>query len=144
MSQVIPNTLLDSPQTQIAIVGTGALSYDIFPGPVHIDDVYTASPYANFWLKLEGLGGAILQKLLAELNQRWTYALPPYVNSSIPLASSSYDLVFCDFDTDPILSRLSQILGKRPEPKLFKPLLNTSSILTAWFEKRPCAKEVLV
>ena len=141
MSQVIPETLLDSPASEIAIVGTGALTYDIFPGPFKVDDAYTASPYGNFWLKLESLPGASLQELLAELNHPtpWSQAVPSYANSSAPVASASYDVVFCDFDEEPIVGRLLKMLRKRLEPKLYKPLLNTSSVLTSFFQKRPCA-----
>eukprot|EP00438_Fugacium_kawagutii_P036532 Skav217623 [mRNA] locus=scaffold2172:625524:635804:+ [translate_table: standard] len=52
MEQVIPATLFDSGH-QLAIVGTGALSYDIYPGTFTLNDVYTTSPYGNFWFILQ-------------------------------------------------------------------------------------------
>ena len=52
METVIPEILFSN-RDSLAIVGTGALSYDIFPGTFTVDDVYTTSPYGNFWLILE-------------------------------------------------------------------------------------------
>ena len=145
MNQVLPGALLDSPRSQIAIIGDGTLSYDIFPGPVNVDDVYKASPFANFWLKLESIPGTDVAKLLSELIHPTKYDLPPYLITGAPVPSSSYDLVFCEYDTEPIVGRLSKILGKHLEPRLYKPLLNTSSVLNKWFEGQPCAsQDVLV
>ena len=57
METVIPEILFSN-RDSLAIVGTGALSYDIFPGTFTVDDVYTTSPYGNFWLILEKNLGA--------------------------------------------------------------------------------------
>jgi len=150
MEQVIPETLLDPQNSQIAIVGTGALSYDIYPGPFTVGDAYTTSPYGNFWLLLEGIPGASLSKLLSELNQRSSWwprggqRIPSYMNSSSPQPFDSYDLVFCDFDTQPITEHLTKIMAKSLHPRVYKPMSNTSSVLTQWFQHRPCTDGLLV
>ncbi|CAE7531907.1 unnamed protein product [Symbiodinium sp. CCMP2456] len=144
MNQVLPGALLDTPSSQIAIIGDGTLSYDIFPGPVNVDDVYKASPFANFWLKLESIPGSDVAKLLSELIYPTKYDLPPYFITGAPVPSSSYDLVFCEYDTEAIVGRLSKILGRRLEARLYKPLLNTSSVLNKWFEGQPCASQELL
>ena len=63
MEKVVPGTLFNS-KDQLAIVGTGALSYDIFPGTFTVDDVYMTSPYGNFWL--------ILHEKLGKVSQDWS------------------------------------------------------------------------
>ena len=57
-----------SSQPQWFVLGTGALVYDIYPGPVTADDCYKASPYANFFLALPGVPGRLLGPLLLKLN----------------------------------------------------------------------------
>ena len=144
MEKVIPGSLFDSLK-QFAIVGTGALTYDIYPGSFTVDDAYKASPYGNLWLILPEISGEHLARLLAELNQKRTrrrlagrWNVPSYVSSSVPDKSRLYDLLFCDFDLDPIREHLEPMVGHSLEPEVYKADLNTTSILEAWFKKQPC------
>ncbi|CAK9081025.1 unnamed protein product [Durusdinium trenchii] len=152
MQKVIPDTLFDSPK-QFAIVGTGALTYDIYPGTFTVDDAYKASPYGNVWLILEEISGEHLARLLEELNHhtrrhrdaparhpsdRVTATVPSYASSGVPSPSRAYDLIFCDFDLDPIRQHLKPLVGHELQPRLYKPPLNTSSVLEEWFKKQPC------
>jgi hypothetical protein len=53
------------------ILGTGALSYDLFPGAVTLDDAYKTSPFGNWYYKASPaapLNGSVLTALVAALN----------------------------------------------------------------------------
>jgi len=147
MNTVLPGTLINASE-QIAVVGTGALTYDIYAGEFLVDDAYTASPYGNFWLILEQLPGADLAELLSQLNRKPPTGrprrarVPDYVSSGEPQKGNFYDLVFCDFDMDIILEHLGRIRHHHFQPRLYKPALNTSSVLVAWFKHQPCLKEL--
>jgi len=150
METVIPEILFSNRDDRLAIVGTGALSYDIFPGTFTVDDVYTTSPYGNFWLILEKIPGQHLQQLLAELNGRSDIRrlahrgarVPSYVSSGVPEVSKTYDLIFCDFDQEIIVQHLKTLVKHQLQaPQVFRPASNTSSVLEAWFQKQPCGEE---
>ncbi|CAL1139669.1 unnamed protein product [Cladocopium goreaui] len=159
MEKVVPGTLFDS-EDQLAILGTGALSYDIFPGTFTVDDVYMTSPYGNFWLILQKISGEILQQLISKLNDPADFAglasplrgrgesgfrVPSYVSSSVPKPGKTYDLIFCDFDLEPIVQHLKDLVKQQHfDPQLFKPAMNTSSVLEAWFQKQPCGEETYI
>ena len=52
-------------------LGTGALSYDLFPGAVTLDDAYKTSPFGNWYYKASPaapLNGSVLTALVAALN----------------------------------------------------------------------------
>ncbi|CAJ1379288.1 unnamed protein product, partial [Effrenium voratum] len=96
MNTVLPGTLINASE-QIAVVGTGALTYDIYAGEFLVDDAYTASPYGNFWLILEQLPGADLAELLSQLNRKPPTGrprrarVPDYVSSGEPQKGNFYE-----------------------------------------------------
>mmetsp|Transcript_38787 Transcript_38787/g.121189 ORF Transcript_38787/g.121189 Transcript_38787/m.121189 type:complete len:541 (-) Transcript_38787:190-1812(-) len=151
MSRVLPGALFDrgAARPQWSLVGTGALTYDVYPGPFTADDAYKASPYGNFWFIAHKVDGSALAELLARLNAKHgagarrlaaaSWAVPWYVNSSVPVPAVSYDLIYCDFDAFDVEEELAQLVsGGMPKREVYRPLSNTSSVLVDWFKGQPC------
>lgn len=151
MSSVVPGALFDpsTSRPQWSIVGTGALTYDIYPGPFTTDDAYKVSPYGNFWYSARDIAGATLAELVARLNARGgpssrrlsaaSQGFPSYINSSTPQQAASYDIIYCDFDAEAVEAELKQLSGgKLPVREVYRPSSNTSSILVDWFKSQPC------
>mmetsp|Transcript_90789 Transcript_90789/g.189802 ORF Transcript_90789/g.189802 Transcript_90789/m.189802 type:complete len:595 (-) Transcript_90789:54-1838(-) len=149
MNEVLPKFLFDSAsdRPQWTLLGSSALGYDIFEGPITRNDIYTTSPYGNFWFQLEGVRGWDLQELQKRLVRlhAWTEpkkiasGLPPYISTGDTWGWESYNFVYCDFDALTFEGTLREILkGKLPTRTLFRPDLNTSSVLTKWAESEPC------
>jgi len=154
-TRVLPEALLDdgSGIKSWAIVGTGALIYDVYAGTFTIDDAYMASPFANFWFRLEGMLGETLQAMLEELNQQGRPArdasrlaadepFPAYVSSGPVEASTRYRLVYNDFDAPYVERFLRDATRGALAPAIFRPGSNSTSVLVDWFRGRPCALAV--
>lgn len=157
-NQVLPGVLFEpkSSKSQWAVVGTGALTYDIYPGPFTIDDAYKCSPYGNFWFTLPDVSGADLATMLDRLNGGTrtlgprqhgafdaarlsdTYSVPDYVGTGTPSDSLTYDVIYCDFDAWAVEQQLQNITGVAKERELYHPGSNTSSVLVDWFGQHPC------
>eukprot|EP00747_Dinoflagellata_sp_TGD_P083847 gnl/TRDRNA2_/TRDRNA2_162280_c0_seq2.p1 gnl/TRDRNA2_/TRDRNA2_162280_c0~~gnl/TRDRNA2_/TRDRNA2_162280_c0_seq2.p1 ORF type:complete len:578 (-),score=72.37 gnl/TRDRNA2_/TRDRNA2_162280_c0_seq2:80-1813(-) len=140
VNKIVPSVLFSSkhgavdPSTpsppQWFVIGTSALTYDIYEGPVTVDDCYKASPYANFFYSLPGVPGRLLEQLLTKLNSAsWaedapcmskvlhrgdvlrcelgsgrSFPLPNYVATQSHGAGSDvpYDIIYCDFDSNAV------------------------------------------
>jgi len=150
--RVLPETLLqkDEQRPAWAIISTGALGYDIYPGNFTVGNAYTVSPYGNFWLIMPNLSGAILNLLKDKLSKRRmrnveaSSTVPAWLSTGLLRNSSQYDLVFCDFDQFSIEEALKKIpdvaLGAAwKKPAVYQPGSNTSSVLVDWFRDRACS-----
>jgi hypothetical protein len=143
------------------VLGTGALTYDVYAGEVTVDDCYKASPYANFFFAAAGVPGSALQPLLAKLNTKAsavplhgeapprtrgpeprsqggdTYGLPSYVATSVTTAAPRYDVVYCDFDSEPVETALKE-LGVHVARRLYAQpgVGNDTSVLVEYFRRK--------
>lgn len=158
VKRVLPDTLFVH-ERQWAIIGTDALTYDIFPGWLTVNDAYTTSPYANFWLRVSNVRGSVLEELEARLDnktnqedigERWRARsnpspdLPSYVTTGRVDTQIFYELIYCDFDAWTVETELRQIVGKVPESEVYRPRTNTSSVLVSWFQDRTCKDNAVV
>jgi len=158
MGTIVPGILFQNPPSSnpmLAVVGQGALIYNVYQGPFSVDDAYKASPFGNFWLIIQSVKGSDIAEVVRRLN---TAAPPPltrsygrfdplpnesrvpaYVNSSTPSASTLYDLIVCDFDIEPITGQLKNVTGQMPHADIFRLPQNTSSVFMDWFARHePC------
>lgn len=164
MQKVLPGALFDgsSGKEQWAVVGNGALGYDIYPGSFTPDDAYKVSPFGNFWLIQRGIEGSHLATLLEQLNNRGStsgrvaaafdapgaralqpaWAVPDYIASGSPATGTQYDILYCDFDAWAVEGQLAIITGHPVDKReVFRPGSNTTSVLLDWFQGRPCAEQ---
>jgi len=158
MNTVVPGTLFaGSDRPMMALSGSGTLIYDIYPGPLTVDDAYKASPFGNFWLVIQGVQGAHIVEALARLNKPQQTLpsssmvveprpnmseLPSYMNSSTPQSQVDYDLIFCSFDMAAITGELKNVTGQKPNVSTYKLPQNTSSVLADWFFRdAPCPEQ---
>ena len=161
---MVPAVLFNSSapaRPQWFVFGTGALTYDLYAGDVTIDDAFKASPYANFFFEVRGVPGSVLQPLLAKLNARGQsptnltggttlrrhgperrelqlgYGLPSYVASTLSSAAPLYDVVYCDFDSEPVEAALRS-LGVQVARSVYDMpgVANDTSVIIEYFARR--------
>ena len=157
---VLFNRSAPEARPQWFVFGTGALTYDLYAGDVTIDDAFKASPYANFFFEVRGVPGSVLQPLLAKLNARGQsptnltgtalrrhgperrelqlgYGLPSYVASTLSSAAPLYDVIYCDFDSEPVEAALRS-LGVQVARSVYDMpgVANDTSVIIEYFARR--------
>jgi hypothetical protein len=68
MQEVTTQAALGSNASRIVVQSTGALRYDLFSGPVTLNDIWTMCPFADrYWRVASNVNGVDLRMILSSL-----------------------------------------------------------------------------
>ena len=158
LNHVVPFYLFSPAQNprQALVESTGSFRYDLYDGPVTVDDIWTMTPFADSYYVFPAVPGDVLVQVIQALRSTAeklpllhaerrtpsrTNTLPPYVSlpplNSIVL-STQYDLISVGFDLLTVRNALAAVTHNVNVSYLrYRSRINSTSI---WF---PWAKEKL-
>jgi 2',3'-cyclic-nucleotide 2'-phosphodiesterase (5'-nucleotidase family) len=117
MDHVVPTELLRRNESLVYIQGTGLLRYDLYTGPITIDDIIAVTPFNDsIYSVVENVDGEILRTVLQALENSSSAvgtALPPFVStlsSYDVVATNRYKLLSSDYDAPRICQLISLIV----------------------------------
>ena len=106
MQEVTTQAALGSNASRIVVQSTGALRYDLFSGPVTLNDIWTMCPFADrYWRVASNVNGVDLRVILSSLGADpgslggttrrraralQSGALPAYAATSAPVEGRMY------------------------------------------------------
>jgi hypothetical protein len=164
LNSVAPSTLFTPPYntSQVLIAGTGLLRYDLFKGPIVVDDMWTICPFAEPYYVIESVVGSDLQAAFVLLNTDnydpfklkspgysrrgpsgfTKRSLPNYLISSQPESGEMYDVLGSEWDAIFIAGALEEVTGQTPLEYNVFGTVNTTEVWLNWMGgNRQGAKE---
>jgi 2',3'-cyclic-nucleotide 2'-phosphodiesterase (5'-nucleotidase family) len=155
INRVVKETLFKSAPLKcnpVIVSNSGSLRYDIFPGPVTIDDLWGVAPFSEGFIRFEcvereSLLAAIRSldiitspqdSLLSGLPINFILGLPKYIHSEINEHDSSFDVIASDYDAQ-VLQRLFDSQQHSNSGNKYNGIefgsLDGHSVWVEWFEK---------
>ena len=142
--EVTPRAALSGNASRLVVQGTGSLRYDLYAGPVRVNDVWTMNPFADqLWRVAPAVRGDDMQAVLSALGARapaaGASALPAYAATMAPLSGAVYELWTLDFDLRAVVGAYEAQTGARASPVRMLDGENTTALWMRWVEAAwPC------
>ncbi len=129
MDHIVKTKLLRRNESLVYIQGTGLLRYDLYAGPVTVDDIIAVTPFNDSVNSVvDNVDGRILRTILQSMENS-----PPVVGTALPLfvstlssydviATNRYKILSSDYDAPRICQLISLIvpeIGSSCRPSLY-------------------------
>ncbi|GAX10205.1 hypothetical protein FisN_3Lh400 [Fistulifera solaris] len=116
MDHVVTPKLLRRNESLVYIQGTGLLRYDLYAGPITIDDIIAVTPFNDsIYSVVDNVDGELLRALLQAMENSSSAvgtALPQFVSTLLSydvIATNRYELLSSDYDAPRICQLISLI-----------------------------------
>ncbi len=149
LNEMVPKVLFDpknNNNTQFFLSSTGFLRYNLYEGPVVVNDVWTMCGFNDSYMVFKGMDGAMLQSVITALDNLPPMAflsssrmcaqrlladqpLPYFITSNLPVTPGTlYDVVMNSYDAGTVSNELVKLNPTVPPAKLPQPVWYSNTI----------------